>query len=391
MDRRTFLSGTAAALAVMAAPPARSRRIARIVLPLPLTGPQAVLGRMLHGTALAAVDAANRAGLGGHAAVAVQVEDTRSDPSRFEMLVRQFATGDGRPAAVFGCCPDDLRPGLGAWLDSVDGVLWDPQGYEGGECSAGIVHFGPTPYQSLSQALPFLAAEVGRRFLVVGGDGPRAAGLARVARWAVGRMDAELVGEGNAENRLAWLGRARRERVDVIVCTLEGAALAAYLQAYAAARLDPLNIPMLCPAMTELEVAQAGPALAAGHVSCQPYFAGWRSLGNDRFLAALRPRLGGVRPTALAEALWGQVLVFAAAVSRLDGLDLHPVLVREAARGGETLMPQGRVKLDEDSLHPRLWPKVAVASEDGDFKVIARARQAVAPLPFWGLGTTCTA
>ena len=58
MDRRTFLSGTAAALAVMAAPPARSRRIARIVLPLPLTGPQAVLGRMLHGTALAAVDAA---------------------------------------------------------------------------------------------------------------------------------------------------------------------------------------------------------------------------------------------------------------------------------------------------------------------------------------------
>src|SRR5690606_38315423 len=133
-----------------------------------------------------------------------------------------------------------------------------------------------------------------------------------------------------------------------------------YLRAYAAARLDPLDVPMLCPALTELEVAQAGAALAAGHVSCQPYFAGWRSLGNDRFLTALASRLGsGVRPTALAEALWGQVHVFAAAVARLEGLKLHPVLVREAARGCEMLLPQGRIRLDEDNLHSRLWPKVA--------------------------------
>lgn len=388
MNRRRFLATTAAAMAVSGRAAARafSRSPARIALLLPLSGGMAALGTLLHGTALAAVDAVNRAALGGSRAVALQVEDWRSDPRRFEALARQFSSGEGRPAALFGPCPDHLRTELGTWLDMVDGVLWDPQGYEGGECSTGILHFGPTPYQSLTQALPYLAAEVGKRFLIVAGEGRRARGLARVARWALGRMGAELVGEADADNRLGWLGRLRRERVDVVFCTLEGAALAEYLRAYAQARLDPLQTPILSPTMTELDLRAAGPEVAAGHVACQPYFAGWRTLGNDRFLAALRRRLGaGVVPNAQAEAIWGQIHLFAAAIAALDDVMPHPLMVREAARGREVLLPQGKVRLDADTLHPRLWPKLAVATADGGFKVIARSDHAVAPLPFWGL------
>lgn len=390
MNRRRFLASTAAITTGLGPGRAVARVFtqapARIALLLPLTGAQAELGRLLHGAALAAVDAVNRAGLGGARAVALQVEDWRSDPRRFEILARQFSSGEGRPAALFGPCPDHLRGELGGWLDVVDGVLWDPQGYEGGECSRGIIHFGPTPYQSLTQALPYMTEEVGPRFLIVAGEGPRARGLARVARWALGRMDAEVVGEAGADNRLGWLGRLRRERVDVVFCTLEGAELAQYLRAYAEARLDPQQIPILSPSMTELDLRAAGPVLAAGHVACQPYFSGWRTLGNDRFLAALRRRLGpDVRPNAQAEAMWGQIHLFAQAVAALDGVPLHPLLVREAARGREVLLPQGRVRLDDDTLHPRLWPKLAVAAADGGFKVIARSDRAVAPLPFWGV------
>lgn len=392
MDRRRFLLHSAAAFWTgLAARPARaafSRAPARIVLVLPLTGARAAVGAMLHGTALAAAAAIDRARLGGRRAVTVQVEDSRSDPSRFEALVRQHAVGEGRPAAVFGCCPAELRGSLGAWLDSMDGMVWDPQGYEGGECAGGILHFGPTPHQSLTQALPVLAAEVGPRFLLVAGEGGYGAGLGRVARWALGRMNAELVGVAGANDRLAWLSRVRRERVDVILCTLEDDALAEFLRAYAAARLDPLEIPIFSPTMTELDLAAAGPAVAAGHVACQPYFAGWRSAGNDRFLATLRPHLAAaVQPTALAESLWGQMHLFAAAIAHLDDLDPHPILVREAARGREVLMPQGRVRLDADTLHPRLWPKLAVATPEGGFKVIARSDRAVPPLPFWGRDT----
>lgn len=390
MDRRHFLAGSLAILSALAPvrAPARTgaRSPARIALLLPLSGDHAAQGRLLHGAALAAIDAVNGAGLGGSRQVVAQVEDWHSDPHRFDALIRKFGSGEGRPAALFGPCPQRWRAQLGGWLDSVDGVLWDPQGYEGGECSGGIVHFGPTPHQSLTQALPYMAAEVGRRFLLVPGEEPYGRGLARVARWALKRMDAELVGEANDGNRLNWLSRLRRERVNVVVCTLEGAELADFLRAYAWQRLDPQEIPILSPTFGELELEMAGAAVAAGHVACQPYFADWRSPRNNRFLAALRRRLGpAAQPNAQAEALWGQIHLFAAAIAALDDVGPHPLLVREAARGRQVQLPQGPVRLDTATLHPRLWPKLAVATPEGGFKVIARSDRPVDPVPFWGL------
>lgn len=393
MNRRQFLRAASAFAASTAGLVSRrtearafTRAPARAVLLVPLTGDQAALGQLLHATALAAVESINRAGLGGARAVDLRVEDWRSDPRRFDALVRQHGSGEGRPAALFGPCPYPSRAEMAAWLDSADSVLWDPQPHGGGQYGGGIVPMGPTPYQSLSQSLPYLAGEVGRRFLLVPGEGGYGGELAGIARWALGRMDAELVGEAGPDSRLGWLGRLRREQVNVVLCTLEGAALAEFLRAYAAARLDPQEIPILAPAMTELDVAAAGPLVAAGHVACQPYFAGWAAQSNDRFKAALRRWLAsGQVPTAQAEALWGLLHLFAAAIAFLDDLAPHPVLVREAARGRDVLLPQGRVRLDADTLHPQLWPKLAVATPEGGFKVIARSDRPVAPLPLWGI------
>jgi urea transport system substrate-binding protein len=309
------------------------------------------------------------------------VEDWASDPRRFDALARRLTAGEGRAAAVFGPCPHDLRVELGRYLDQVDGVLWDPAGYGGGECSGGMIHGGPTPHQSLKQVLPFMAQEVGRRFLLVGGDGAYSRALTRAARWGLNRMGATVVGEAG-EDRLAWLHKIGRERIDVVFCSLEGSALVEFLQA---ARLNPQETPMISTAMTELESR-----FAVGHVACQPYFAGLRSLGNDRFLATLRRRLGvDFVPTAMGEALWGQIHLFAAAVAALDDIEPHPILVREAARGREVLLPQGRVRLEADSLHLTLWPKIAVAEPGGGFKIIARSQNPVRPLPFWADAGAC--
>lgn len=389
MDRRQFLFGAGAASlgqAPLVVGRGFSRPPARAALLLPLTGEQAPLGRLLHGTALAAVEAINRAGLGGSRAVELRVEDWASDPRRFDVLVRQLGAGEGRPAALLGPCPHALRGEVAAFLEAMDGVLWDPQGHAGGAFGPGILPFGPTPYQSLTQSLPYMAAEVGRRFLLVPGDNPYGRKLAGIARWALGRMDAELMGEAGGDDRLAWLGRLRRQRVNVVLCTLEGAALAEFLRAYAEAGLDPQEIPILSPTMTELDLAAAGPSVAAGHVACQPYFAGWRTLGNERFLATVRRRTGlNVLPTVQAEALWGLLHLFAAAIAAVGDVGLHPILVREGARGRDVLLPQGRVRLEADTLHPSLWPKLGVATAEGGFKVIARSDRPVPPLPLWGL------
>ncbi|MBC7908780.1 MAG: transporter substrate-binding protein [Rhodospirillaceae bacterium] len=382
MDRRHFLG--AAAAAALYPHRAFARSSARIALLLPLTGEHAPLGQMLHGMALAAVDAVNRGKLAGERMVTVTTEDWASDPRRFDALARRLTAGEGRAASVFGPCPHASRVELGRYLDQVDGLLWDPAGYEGGECSGGILHGGPTPHQSLTQLLPFMAQEVGRRFLLVSGDGAYSRALSRAARWGLERMNAVVVAEAR-DDRLAWLHKIGRERIDVVFCSLEGAALVEFLQAAHAARVDPLDTPIASPTMTELESR-----FAAGHVACQPYFADFRSLGNDRFLAGLRRRLGpAFAPNAVGEALWGQIHLFASAVAMLDDIDPHPVLVREAARGREVLLPQGRVRVEAHSPHLTLWPKIAVAEANGRFKIIARSQNPVSSRPFWGGAGAC--
>lgn len=378
------MGGAGATLAGMLPGRATARPVARIVLLLPLSGEDAALGQMLHGIAAAAIDAVNKGRLAGARALVAQVEDWRSDPARFDALARRLAAGEGRAASLFGPCPPSGRGPLGTYLDQVDGLLWDPAGYEGGECSGGIIHGGPTPNQCLKQALPFLCAEVGRRFLLVGDEGIHSRALNRVARWALGRIGATVVAEAT-DDPASWLLRVRRERIDVIFCSLQGKRLAGILRAYRAAKLDPLERPIFAPTMTELDTRMVGGRLAAGHVACQPYFAGLRTLANDRFLVALRRRLGpAFVPTAVAEALWGQIHLFARAVSVLDDVDPHPVLVREAARDSEVALPQGRVRLEGENLHAALWPKIGVAENDGSFKVIARSDRRLGAEPFWG-------
>jgi len=380
MDRRHFLAGSAAAM--LMPNPARARSPVRIALLLPMTGALAEMGKMLQGTALVALEAVNRHAL---RPIIAETEDWRSDPRRFDALVRGLGAGQGRPASLFGPCPDTLREAVGAFLDEYGGLLWDPAGYGGGECSGGVLHGGPTPYQGLKQLLPFMAEEVGSRFLLVGGERPTSRALNRAARHGLGRMGAQVVGEAM---RLAdHVTALARGGFDVVLCSLEGAELVDFLAAYSETGLDPQQFPIASPTMSEFETRAAGTGIAAGHVACQPYFAGLRTLGNDRFLAALRKRLGpGFTPTAMAEALWGQIHLFARAVDTLDDLQPHPMLVREAAKAVEIVLPQGRVRLDPKTLHMALWPKIAVAEEDGGFKVIAKSELPVPALPFWGNG-----
>ncbi|MBX9635522.1 MAG: ABC transporter substrate-binding protein, partial [Magnetospirillum sp.] len=210
-----------------------ARPSVRLALLLPLTGAEAPLGQMLHGAALAAVDAVNRGNLAGGRQLMVQVEDWGSDPRRFDALARRLMVGEARAAVLFGPCPQGLRAELGRALDQADGVLWDPSGYEGGECSSGILHGGPTPHQSLTQLLPFMAKEVGQRFLLVSGNGAYSRALCRAARWGLERINAVVVAEAQThDDRMAWLGKIRRERIDVIFCSLEGVALVEFLKAY---------------------------------------------------------------------------------------------------------------------------------------------------------------
>jgi urea transport system substrate-binding protein len=351
MHRRSFLAASAAVLA-------GGRAEVAVGLLLPLSGPEAPLGRAIAAATLMAVDEIGRR-------VTVTSADTGSDAKTFLRLLAQML--DRRVASVFGLCPAGAGQAMRTLLERSGGLFWDPAPTPGGECSEAVIHGGPTPFQSLGHLVPWLAENAGRRFLLVGG-GP----LAPVCRTLAADCGATVL-EG------AGFDRIRRERPDVVVSLLAGTTAAAFLRGYREAGFDQRDIPVASPCLSELVAAEAGPA-AAGAIAAAPYFASWPSPANSLFLQRLRRRAGATA-TAAAEAAWFQMHLFAQALARLDGAEPVPVNLREAARAVLVEAPQGPVRLD--GLHTLLWPRIAVAEPSGRFRPLAVAAEPLGPLPFW--------
>jgi ABC-type branched-subunit amino acid transport system substrate-binding protein len=390
MDRRTFVF-SAAAMASGLAPVGRARaaRVARIGLVLPLTGARAADGRIMRDAAMLAVGLVNRERRSGRPFIAAQILDGGSQASGFAAGLRRLVA-DENVISVFGLCPPGERAGMRDFLAAQSGLFWESGPAESGECHPNIIHGGPTPHHSLSTLLAFMIAEVGRRFLLVGdGHGGRRDLLA-AATAVLGQSGATQVGEAALVHDGDFdlvLRRIRRERIDVVLSVLEGDRQVGLLRAYRQSRLDPLEIPIASPTLTEFDMVAAGPGVAAGHIAVQPYFSTWGSPENARFLGQLRGRHGPASlPTAMAEAAWWQIHLFARALDALGPGELHPVTIREAARDRWVTAPQGKVRLDGATLHAELWPKVAVVEQSGRAKVLARTMRAIAPLPTWGMG-----
>ncbi|MBI5163547.1 MAG: transporter substrate-binding protein [Magnetospirillum sp.] len=359
-----------------------------------MSGPDAACGRMVRDAALLAIDEANRSGR--RTALAASVADSGSRSARFLATLGRLAAEPGM-TAVLGPCPSGLRAEVKGVLERSEAVLWDPGPNEGGLCSRYFVHGGPTPHQSLKHLMPWLVEEIGRRVLFIGSDEPHARELVRVGiavlaaagGAAVGKP--ELIPAGHTDFT-AVLRRIRRERVEVVFSALTGVSAAAFLQSYRAAGFRHSELPVASPTLSEQVVAAAGAKAAAGAVAAQPYFAAWTSAENARFVNALRHRGARQQPTAMAEAAWFQIRLMAAALDRLEGSPLSPLVLREAAGDAAVAAPQGRVMLESDSLYTRLWPKIAVVEPSGRFKVLARSSEAIRPLPYWAQpGLACTA
>lgn len=372
-----------------------TRPIVRVGLLYPLSGLDAARGQMACNAALLAIDEVNaRAGRDGPMIAAVS-EDTRSDPRRYRAALRRMVW-ESKVACIFGLIPPDERDDTRSFVERYDGLFWDPAAYEGGECSKNLIHGGATPHQSLKHLVPWLAEQVGGRFLLVGGRDALSSELLRVCRSTLDGVGGEAVGRDvvvapghtdfSSVVRAAWIGR-----IDAVFSTLQGAQAAALLGQMKAGGIDPRQVPVASPTLSEIEVAAAGPA-AAGAIAAQPYFASWLSPENWRFMDRMRRRHGAkVAPSALAEATWFQFHLLADALSRLAEGDVHPINIRECAKDCEVAAPQGPVRLEGDTLHTVLWPKIGVVEPSGRVQVLARAREGIKPLPFWAHpGRVCT-
>jgi len=179
------------------------------------------------------------------------------------------------------------------------------------------------------------------------------------------------------------INKFKSTQPNVIFSTVVGDSVVALHRQYHAAGLDPEKMPMASLTTSENEIAAMGGEAAAGHFTSAPYFMVFQSPENEKFVAAYKKRWGADKVTHfVSEACYFQVHLFRQAVEKLAVSDITPPNIRDAVKGQETLAPQGKVRIEPENLHTWLWPKIAQAQSDGQFKILVQAKDWLKPLPY---------
>lgn len=407
MKRRSFLTrlgaaGTLGAIGGLSAPAiltgtgrawAQSGEIP-VGLLFSLTGEVAVVERTLHDAAQLAIEEINAAGGINDRLLKVHVEDPASDPATYADRARRLFIRDNC-VSVFGSYTSASRQAVLPVVEQRKGLYWYPTLYEGRECSRNIMYGGAVPNQQQQEFVPWLVKNFGGKFYLLGNNYVYPKEENNVCKMLLGQLGGEVLHEeyvplGHSDFS-SVINRIRATGPSVIFSTLVGDSDVAFARQYHAAGFDPEKMPVASLTRSEVEVAAIGGEAAAGHLSSAPYYMGYQSPENERFVEAYKARFGADQVTHfVSEAAYFQVYQFKAALEKLDPAAVTAEAIRDAAVGVTLKAPQGEILVDPN-LHTHLWPKIARWKSDGQAEILVQSAERIAPEPYWAYpGETCT-
>lgn len=407
MKRRSFLTrlgaaGTLGAIGGLSAPAiltGTGRALAQsgeipVGLLFSLTGEVAVVERTLHDAAQLAIEEINAAGGINDRLLKVHVEDPASDPATYADRARRLFIRDNC-VSVFGSYTSASRQAVLPVVEQRKGLYWYPTLYEGRECSRNIMYGGAVPNQQQQEFVPWLVKNFGGKFYLLGNNYVYPKEENNVCKMLLGQLGGEVLHEeyvplGHSDFS-SVINRIRATGPSVIFSTLVGDSDVAFARQYHAAGFDPEKMPVASLTRSEVEVAAIGGEAAAGHLSSAPYYMGYQSPENERFVEAYKARYGADQVTHfVSEAAYFQVYQFKAALEKLDPAAVTAEAIRDAAVGVTLKAPQGEILVDPN-LHTHLWPKIARWKSDGQAEILVQSAERIAPEPYWAYpGETCT-
>lgn len=338
------------------------------------------------GTLLAIDEINESGGINGREIVAIQY-DPASNLHQFRAQAERLVAIDN-VNVIFGCYMSSTRKAVIPVVEKYNRLLFYATLYEGFEFSNNIIYTGAAPNQNSVQLADYMMSSFGGRVYLVGSD--------YIYPYESNRIMTDLVnqrpGGTVAAQRYVPLDAGPRDfegiaaeiremQPDFIFSTVVGNATQHLYRAYAEAGLNPKTMPIASLTTSEVEVAQMGTQVAAGHFTAAPYFSSIDTPENQRVIERFRTRFGDeVRPNACWEAAYFQVHMFANAM-RATGTDLVPVLLPQLL-GTEYSAPQGRVRIEPGNHHTHLYPRIGRVNSRGEFAIVRASKQAVAPDPY---------
>jgi ABC-type branched-subunit amino acid transport system substrate-binding protein len=150
----------------------------------------------------------------------------------------------------------------------------------------------------------------------------------------------------------------------------------------AARGIDQVNeIPVASCTLSEPELAEIGADAVDGHLSSSVYFSSLESPANAAFIEAYAKAFpNGPVSSADAEASYIAVKMLAATLEQAGVDDARTV--RAAVANQRLAAPQGEVRIDPQTHHAWLTPRIARSAVNGQFEVLLEARSPIAPDPY---------
>jgi branched-chain amino acid transport system substrate-binding protein len=358
----------------------------RIGVMFSTTGSYRVIARsMLNGALLAFNEIAQA---GNALALEPVVVNPSGDLDRYRELSRELLKAGIRH--VVGCYTSSSRKEVIPCFEKHDGLLWYPSHYEGFESSDNVIYTGASPNQHVLPLVDYLASRVGKRAFCVGSNYIWAWENNRIFREALTARGGVVVAErylsvGDTEFDQV-ISAILDQRPDFVFNNLIGTSAYAFFRAFrAACRARGIDqaaeIPVASCTLSEPELAEIGPDAIDGHLTSSVYFSSLDSPENATFVQAYAEAFPDM-PAACAdaEASYVAVKLLAAALEQADADDARSV--RAAVANQRLAAPQGEVRIDPQTFHAWLTPRIGRSAVNGQFDVLLEARGPIAPDPY---------
>ncbi len=358
----------------------------RIGVMFSTTGSYSVVARSMLNGALLAFDEINA----GSDTITLEpvVVNPSGDLARYRSLSQDLLQSGIRH--VVGCYTSSSRKEVIPCFEKFDGMLWYPSHYEGFESSDNVVYTGAAPNQHVLPLVDYLAARVGKRAFCVGSNYIWAWENNRIFREAMtargGAVLAERylsVGDTEVDQVIAAI---IEQRPDFVFNNLIGTSAYAFFRAFrVACRASGIDqaaeIPVASCTLSEPELPEIGPDAVDGHLSSSVYFSSLKSPENAAFIESYTQSFpNGPVSSADAESSYIAVKLLASALSQAGTDDARKV--RAAVADQRLLAPQGEVRIDRETFHAWLTPRIGRSSADGHFEVLLESRGPIAPDPY---------
>ncbi|MCB8883629.1 transporter substrate-binding domain-containing protein [Acidisoma cellulosilytica] len=289
---------------------------------------------------------------------------------------------------VVGCYTSLSRKEVVPVFEKRDALLWYPTHYEGFEASPNVVYVGGGPNQHTLPLIDWALRNVGRAAYCVGSNYVWAWETNRVLREGLIPAGGRIVGDRYIAVEDLDLDHVvqdiLRVRPDFVFCTLIGASAARFMDLLRAACLSrgidqARDMPLLTCNLTETTMLAVSPEARDGHVSSSVYFSSVDTPESHAFVSAFTRRFGAM-PSADAESSFVAVHLLAQALEAVGTDDIDAV--RAVANTLRVQAPQGEVKLEADTMHAWLTPRIGISRRDGGFDIIEEYEAPVRPDPY---------